>query len=116
MHAPLQPYVVSCDPLHLLRAAAASCCCSLISDDLRRGFPKRAEHTFSVAIGLAVMAGVAVMVMMEVRAGCCCWAESASSCGLLHLNLLLLSLRTCVWVSIWCGGHGGHGDDGGMCL
>ncbi|KAF6253478.1 mate-domain-containing protein [Scenedesmus sp. NREL 46B-D3] len=41
---------------------------SLISDDLRRGFTKRAEHTLSVAIGLAAMSGVAVMLLMEVAA------------------------------------------------
>ncbi|WIA32752.1 hypothetical protein OEZ86_005937 [Tetradesmus obliquus] len=41
---------------------------SLISDDLRRGQSARAEHTFSVAIGLAVMSGVAVMLLMEVAA------------------------------------------------
>jgi hypothetical protein len=42
--------------------------CSLISDDLRKGQASRAEHTFSVAIGLAVMSGMAVMLLMEVRA------------------------------------------------
>lgn len=46
--------------------------CSLISDDLRKGFSDRAEHTFHVAIGLAVMSGIAVAGLMEVsvRLGC----------------------------------------------
>lgn len=50
------------------------CCChfgcfvgnSLISDDLRKGLTKRAEHTFRVALALALMSGVAIMLLMEV--------------------------------------------------
>lgn len=41
-------------------------CCSLISDDLRKGLIDRAEHTFQLALTLAVSCGVIVMVLMEV--------------------------------------------------
>jgi hypothetical protein len=40
---------------------------SLISEDLRRGLVDRAEHTFQLALTLAVSCGVVVMVIMEVR-------------------------------------------------
>lgn len=44
---------------------------SLISDDLRKGLLDRAEHTFQLALTLAVCSGVAVMVLMEVRGEVC---------------------------------------------
>jgi hypothetical protein len=43
--------------------------CSLISDDLRKGLVDRAEHTFQLALTLALSCGVVVMVLMEV----CVW-------------------------------------------
>lgn len=49
---------------------------SLISDDLRKGLLDRAEHTFQLALTLAVGSGVAVMVLMEVGTrglGVCCF-------------------------------------------
>jgi len=41
--------------------------CSLISEDLRKGLVDRAEHTFQLALTLAVSCGVVVMILMEVR-------------------------------------------------
>eukprot|EP00775_Hariotina_reticulata_P006359 gene6359-6592_t len=41
---------------------------SLISDDLRKGLLDRAEHTLRIALTLAVLAGFAVMLFMEVAA------------------------------------------------
>jgi hypothetical protein len=46
----------------------------LISEDLRKGLIDRAEHTFQLALTLAVSCGVIVMLLMEVRpqhAHCC---------------------------------------------
>lgn len=59
--------------------------CSLISDDLQKGFIKRAERTFRVSLSLALISGVAVMCLMEVRAElevccfmCCCMLSVVS--------------------------------------
>lgn len=43
--------------------------CSLISDDLRKGLVDRAEHTYQLALTLAVSCGVVVMLLMEVIRG-----------------------------------------------
>lgn len=53
--------------LLLLSCHVCPCVHSLISEDLRRGLVDRAEHTFQLALTLAVSCGVVVMVLMEVR-------------------------------------------------
>lgn len=49
--------------------ALACCLCrSLISDDLRKGLIDKAEHTFQLALTLAVSCGMVIMLLMEVAA------------------------------------------------
>jgi len=53
--------------------------CSLISDDLRKGLMDQAEHTFRIALTVAVLAGCVMMLLMEVRPERChgwsCWGH-----------------------------------------
>jgi hypothetical protein len=59
--------VLTLVPLPLVSPYVCVCVHSLISEDLRRGLVDRAEHTFQLALTLAVSCGVVVMVLMEVR-------------------------------------------------
>lgn len=53
--------------------------CSLISDDLRKGLMDRAEHTFRIALTLAVLAGFVMMLFMEVSQGQECHVQSVGA-------------------------------------
>lgn len=65
-HAQLCLCVCLLLPGHVMELCMGIHACSLISDDLRKGLVDRAEHTFQLALTLAVGSGVAAMVLMEV--------------------------------------------------